>query len=102
MLCDFESGEVAKRFFVSRRTGFYLAIARERIVGSGDGIKALARDPNGIPVPEITRLYADKRSGDADVVTVRRALRVEALPESWKEYFRGRLERMHGGMMEEA
>jgi MOSC domain-containing protein YiiM len=85
---------MVKRFFASRRTGFYLAVAQEGEVGNGDEIKPIARDPNGVPVSEITRLYAEKRYGDSEVASVRRALQVAALPESWKEYFRGRLERM--------
>jgi len=91
----FQSDELVKRFFMSRRTGFYLAVAREGEVGSGDEIKAIVQDPNGVPVSEITRLYAEKRYGDSDVISVRRALRVGALPETWKVYFRDRLERMH-------
>jgi MOSC domain-containing protein YiiM len=91
----FQSDEMVKRFFASRRTGFYLAVGREGEVGSGDEIKATARDPNGVPVSEITRLYAEKRYGDSDLTSVQRVLRVSALPESWKEYFRERLERMH-------
>ena len=91
----FQSDDMVKRFFTSRRTGFYLAVAQEGEVGSGDEIKPIAQDPNGVPVSEITRLYAEKRYGDSDVTAVERALRVAALPETWKEYFRGRLERMH-------
>ena len=91
----FQSDEMVKRFFTSRRTGFYLAVAREGEVGSGDEIKAIAQDPNGVPVSEIARLYAEKRYGDSDVISVRRALRVGALPDTWKAYFRERLERMH-------
>jgi MOSC domain-containing protein YiiM len=91
----FQSDDMVKRFFVSRRTGFYLAVARAGEVSSGDVIELIARDPNGVPVSEITRLYAEKRYGDSDVTSLRRALRVAALPESWKEYFRERLERMH-------
>ena len=37
----------------------------------------------------MTRLYVAKRYGDDDVRTVERALRVAALPESWKEYLQG-------------
>ena len=70
----FQSDEMVKLFFTSRRTGFYLAVAREGEVGSGDEIKAIGRDPNGVPVSEITRLYAEKRYGDSDVAAVRRAL----------------------------
>jgi MOSC domain-containing protein YiiM len=91
----FQSDEMVKRFFTSRRTGFYLAVAREGEVGCGDEIKVVRREPSGVPVSEITRLYAEKRYGDSEVTSVRRALRVAALPESWKEYFRERLERMH-------
>jgi MOSC domain-containing protein YiiM len=80
-----------KRFFASRRTGFYLAVTREGDVGAGDEIKAISDDPNGVPVSEITRLYGEKRYSGSDVSWVRRALGVTALPESWKEYFRRRL-----------
>ena len=88
----FQSADMVKRFFASRRTGFYVAVAREGEVGAGDEIKLISLDPNGVPVSEITRLYAEKRWNDSDVTTLRRALRVEALPETWKEYFRERLE----------
>jgi MOSC domain-containing protein YiiM len=90
----FEADDMVKRFFLSARTGFYLAVTREGDVGAGDEIAAISRDPNDVPVSEITRLYAAKRYSDADVASVRCALRVEALPESWKEYFRQRLERI--------
>jgi MOSC domain-containing protein YiiM len=89
----FNSDDMVRLFFASRRTGFYLAVAREGEIGAGDEIKIIARDPNGVPISEITRLYAEKRYGNADVASVRRALRIAALPESWKEYFRERLER---------
>lgn len=88
----FQADDMVKRFFVSARTGFYLAITREGAVGAGDQMVLISREPNGVPVSEITRLYAAKRYGDADVAGVRRALRVAALPESWKQYFRQRLE----------
>ncbi len=91
----FQSDEMVKRFFAARRTGFYVAVAREGEVGAGDEIQAIARDPNGVPVSEITRLYAEKKYSDADVASVRQALHLAALPESWKEYFRERLARMH-------
>ena len=87
----FQSDDMVRRFLASGRTGFYLAVMREGNVGAGDEIKPIARDPNAVPVSEITRLYVAKRYGDDDVASVRRALRVEALPESWKGYFRERL-----------
>ena len=88
----FQSDDMVKRFLASRRTGFYLAVSREGQVGAGDEIKVLARDPNAVSVSEITRLYVAKRYGSADLISLRRALQVAALPESWKAYFRERLQ----------
>lgn len=90
----FESDDMVRRFLASGRTGFYLAVTSEGEVGAGDEIKTIARDPNAVPVSEITRLYIAKRYGEEDAASVRRALQVAALPESWKEYFRERLEKV--------
>lgn len=87
----FQMDDMVKRFLFSGRMGFYVAVTREGEVGAGDEIKVLARDPNEVLVGEITRLYIAKRYGDEEVSSVRRALQVEVLPESWKEYFRERL-----------
>jgi len=87
----FQSDDMVKRFLASGRTGFYLAVSREGEVGAGDEMRVIGRDPNGIPVSEVTRLYIAKKYAEDDVTLVRRVLRVAALPESWKEYFRARL-----------
>jgi MOSC domain-containing protein YiiM len=89
----FQSDDMVRRFLASGRTGFYFAVTREGEVGAGDEVKVISRDGNAVPVSEITRLYIAKRYDDDDVTSVRRALRVAALPESWKEYFRERLEK---------
>ena len=90
----FQSDDMVKRFLVSGRTGFYFAVTREGEVGAGDEIKLIARDANAVPVSEITRLYVTKRFDDNDLASVRRALLVAALPESWKDYFRERLQKI--------
>ena len=92
----FQSDAIVKQFFNSRRTGFYLGVGREGEVGVGDEMRVVSMDALRVPVSEITRLYAEKRYSDRDVALVQRALQVPALPESWKEYFRARLERTHG------
>ncbi len=89
----FQSDDMVKRFLASGRSGFYFAVAREGQVGAGDEIKVIAREANAVPVSAITRLYIAKRYADEDVALVQRALRVAALPESWKEYFRERLKK---------
>jgi len=87
----FESDDMVKRFLASGRTGFYVAVLREGEVGAGDEMKVIAQEANAVAVSEITRLYVTKRFGKAEIGAVRRALRVEELPESWKEYFRERM-----------
>jgi MOSC domain-containing protein YiiM len=89
----FGSDDMVKRFLASGRTGFYVGVVREGEVGAGDDIKVIAREPNAVPVSEITRLYVAKRYGEAEISSVRRALGVKELPGSWKEYFRERLRR---------
>jgi MOSC domain-containing protein YiiM len=88
----FQADDMVQRFMASGRTGFYFAVTREGDVGAGDDLTLIGRDPNGVPVSEITRLYTAKRYTGDDVNSLRRALRVAALPESWKGYFRERLQ----------
>ena len=92
----FQSADMVKRFLASGRTGFYVAVAREGEVGAGDEFRLIARDSGGVPVSEITRLYAEKGYSDADADAARRALGVAALSESWKEYLRYRLDQREG------
>ena len=88
----FQSDGMVKRFLASRRTGFYVAVEREGDVGAGDRITVLSRDAEAVAVADITMLYVAKTYTAADVALVRRALEVPALPDSWKEYFRSRLD----------
>lgn len=88
----FETVGMVKRFSASGRSGFYVAVTREGEVGAGDEIVRIERDPEGVPVAEINRIYWLKKYAGDDVAAVRRALRAAALPESWKEYLRERLQ----------
>jgi MOSC domain-containing protein YiiM len=85
---------MVKRFLASGRTGFYLAVTQEGEVGVGDEIKLIAQDPHAVPVSEITRLYIAKRYAGDDVASLDRALQVAALPETWKDYFLERLQKV--------
>jgi MOSC domain-containing protein YiiM len=86
----FGRADIIKRFLASRRTGFYFAVVREGTVGAGDAMELLRREQQEISVADITRLYAFEK---ADLKTLRRAVEVEALPESWKGYFRHQIEK---------
>jgi MOSC domain-containing protein YiiM len=89
----FGSDFMVKRFLDSRRSGFYVAVSREGEMGAGDAIVSVARDPNQVPVSDVTRLHLLKRYAREDIDAVERLLRVDALPDSWKDHFRERIER---------
>ena len=86
----FGRADIIKRFLASRRTGFYFAVTRGGLVGAGDAIELIGREQRDITVADITRLYAFEKD---DAKKLRRALEVEALPESWKSYFQHRLDK---------
>ena len=87
----FGGKEMVKRFLVSGRTGYYLAVAVEGDVAAGDHIRTVARHPARIAVAEITRLYASDRD---DVSTVERLVDLDPLPDDWRRYFAKRLKEL--------
>lgn len=89
----FDRSDMVKRFLRSERTGFYFAVAREGHFEAGDSVQVLARAEHGVTMADITRLYSTQRD---NVPLLRRAIAVEALDESWRGYFRHRLEKLEG------
>ncbi|HSQ23075.1 MAG TPA: MOSC domain-containing protein [Pyrinomonadaceae bacterium] len=88
----FGRADIIKRFLQSRRTGFYFAVVKEGTVAAGDEIELISRDANNITIADVTRVYAFEKD---DLETLRRAVKLEALSESWRGYFRkqiGKLE----------
>jgi MOSC domain-containing protein YiiM len=80
--------DILRRFLQSRRSGFYLAVTRTGDLAAGDDIKLLARDENKVSVTDIVRVWVEDK-GDVD--TMKRALNIGSLPETWKEPFRDRI-----------
>jgi MOSC domain-containing protein YiiM len=76
--------DMVKRFLASRRTGFYFSVLQEGEVGVGDTLELVSRDENNITVADITQLYTREQT-DPDLL--HRAAHLEALPESWRDYF---------------
>lgn len=99
----FNRTDMVRRFLASRRTGFYFAVAKEGVVTAGDvgiegtarsAIVVLARDPGGVSVADITRVYAFDK---ADRATMRRIVAAPALAEGWRSYFAERLAAAEAG-----
>jgi MOSC domain-containing protein YiiM len=91
LAAKFQRDDILKRFLKSMRTGFYFSVIEEGEVGADDAIEPVSRDPSGINVTDITRLYISKGKGK-DQSLLRRAAELTALPASWRDYFRARLE----------
>lgn len=85
---------MVKRFLKSHRTGFYCAVLREGEIEAGDPIHFLSRDEARITIADITQLYAFEKQ---DLAGMRRAADLKALPESWRGYFRERVEKLTVG-----
>ena len=84
--------DVIRRFIVSGRPGIYFKVVEEGEVKTGDKIKVIKRDKNNITVKDIVRLYVIKN--DMDTETMRRAIKVRALPEGWKYEFQQKIEQL--------
>lgn len=85
----FGTQEIVKHFLMSRRTGFYFSVAKEGEIEKGDAIELVGVEAGNLTVADITRLYAFETN---DREGLRRAARLEALPESWREYFEEKLQ----------
>jgi MOSC domain-containing protein YiiM len=80
----FERKDIIRRFQKSRRSGFYLSVAKTGEIEAGDAIEFVERDPHRVTIEELVRLTGDKNSSEI----ARRALKVESLPERWKQNIR--------------
>ena len=83
----FQREDMTKRFFLSRKFGFYLSVVGEGEIGAGDEIKVVEPHREKVSVKDMIALFA----GDVrDSGLVERALRVDALPTGWQEELRMR------------
>jgi MOSC domain-containing protein YiiM len=87
----FGRADMLRRFLISERSGFYLSVTKEGEVAAGDEFQLIAKNPAGVRVVDVTRLYSVDKS---NVELLRKAIATEALPESWQSYFQERLEKL--------
>ena len=89
----FSRSGMIKRFLASERTGFYFAVLQEGEVTVGDQIELIEGSKRRVRVSDITRLYTREKH---NIGLLGRAIEVEALPESWRNYFQHRLQKLIG------
>jgi MOSC domain-containing protein YiiM len=87
----FRRMDVLKKFLASGRSGIYFKVLEEGEVGAGDPIIQIKKDTNWVGISDIVRLYTSDRE---DIGMMRRAVKVEALPEGFKDYFYEQIRRV--------
>jgi MOSC domain-containing protein YiiM len=75
---------ILKTFVSSLKTGFYLRVIEEGLVGAGDRFERIRTDPQSLTVREVARLYfIDESNRDGAA----RAAALPALSGSWRDVF---------------
>jgi MOSC domain-containing protein YiiM len=87
----FGRADMVKRFLASRLSGFYFSVVQEGEVGTGDALELVRRDENQVTVADITRLFVRETT---DPELLHRAIQVQALPTSWRDYFLQQFEKL--------
>jgi MOSC domain-containing protein YiiM len=77
----FNRDDMIKRFLLSGRSGLYFDVIERGDVAAGSKVEILDRDPNGVTVSDIVRLYLGQTR---DPRLLQRATNVGSLPENWK------------------
>ena len=82
--------DIIKRFLASRRTGFYFAVTRKEWLVPEMPMELIGHENNktsALPISRVFMLLIRTMSNRCG-----KLIKVEALPESWKGYFRHQLE----------
>lgn len=80
-----------KFFLESRRTGFYFGVVKEGIITPGDEVERTHTEENSITMDNITELHLLNKNNKE---LLEKAVKVEKLTASWKEYFQEQLEKL--------
>jgi MOSC domain-containing protein YiiM len=83
--------DILKMFLASGRSGIYFKVLEEGEVGAGDTIEQIRKDPNGITISDVVRLYASDKE---NIKMMQLAVKVEPFPDGWKHYFLEKIKRM--------
>jgi MOSC domain-containing protein YiiM len=84
----FDRDDMIKRFIASHTSGFYFSVIEEGEIAAGSAIEIVHRDPAEVSVADISRLYFQHAHSEPELL--QRAVRLEALPASWRDYLRQR------------
>jgi MOSC domain-containing protein YiiM len=87
----FGTMEIIRRFLSSGRSGIYFKVLEEGKVQPGDEIKIVKRDEDKVTIKDIVSLY-NSNDMEHNIKTMKRAIKVKALPEGWRYDFQQNIE----------
>ena len=91
LAAKFQRDDMIARFLHSGRSGFYFSVEQEGAVETGDAFELLSREPEGVTIAELNRLYVDDKYNRE---LLDKAIATPALPNDWRDYLEERLTRM--------
>jgi MOSC domain-containing protein YiiM len=91
LAAKFQRDDMIEHFLHSGRSGLYFSVEEEGEVGEGDSFELISRNQDGITIAEMNQLFArDRYNRDL----LQKAIATRELPESWRDYFLPRLNRV--------
>lgn len=84
----FGDPHMVQKFAESGRWGIYFRVVKEGVLSAGDAMERIHADPEGLPVPEIARVYLSDRE---NWKAIERLAGHERLDPAWREYFAKKL-----------
>jgi MOSC domain-containing protein YiiM len=85
--------DMIRRFLASGRPGIYFKVLGEGKIRVGDNIKIIRKDKNKVSVKDVVHLYVNRDRAE-NIEMMRRATKILALPEGWKNEFQANIERL--------
>ena len=85
--------DMIRRFLASGRPGIYFKVLGEGKIQVGDNINIIRKDKNKVSVKDIVHLYVNRDRAE-NIEMMRRATKILALPEGWKNEFQENIERL--------
>jgi MOSC domain-containing protein YiiM len=82
----FDDPGMLKRFLDSRRSGFYLMVAKEGDVAAGDRIEVVERHAAAVSIRELLAMYV-REAGDEE--RLRTVVDIPALSDAWRKDLMG-------------
>ena len=89
LAANFQRDDILERFLRSGRSGFYFSVEGEGVVRAGDAFDFVSREPQGITIAEMNRLFVDEKYNRE---LLEKAIATPALPERWRDSLMMRLD----------